>query len=155
MPTPPKGPPDITSAAQVVIGATTTAWGTTAGVDAAQAFSAQGGVCQFAVQHTARNIGLAPSGAFSSVWTNSHAPGSVSRSWGSIAPGALDTQKDLVALKPGQNVLSLALDNLNQVQEASESNNRFRVIVNLTGTCGGAPASRAAPVTPGAPVPRR
>ena len=154
MPTQPKGLPDLTSAAQLVVGATTTPWSTSVSVDAGQAFTAQGGVCQVVVQHTARTIGLAPSGAFSSVWTNSHAPGSFSRAWGSLAPGGQDTQKDLIALKPGQNILSLALDNLTQVQEANENNNRFRVIVNLTGSCGGAPAGRTAPApaTPSAPT---
>jgi hypothetical protein len=160
MPVEPKGLPDITSAAQLVVGATTTPWRATVNVDAGQAGSAQGGVCQVAVQHTARNVGLAASGAFGSVWTNSGAPGSVSRRWGSIAPGAQDTQKDLIALKPGQNILELTLDDLNQVQEVNENNNRFRVVVNLSGSCGGAPAGRLAPapVTPSAPserLPRR
>lgn len=91
-----RGLPDITSAAQIMIGATPATWGTTVNVDAKQAFLAQNGVCQFVVQHTARNIGLAPTGSFDSLFKNSPVPGGLSRTWGSIAPGGQDTQKDLL-----------------------------------------------------------
>lgn len=134
----PKGLPDITSAAQITIGSTPAQWGTTVNVDAKQAFSAQNGVCQFAVQHTARNIGLAPTGSFDSEWKIGLAPG-LTRTWGSIVPGGLDTEKDLVSLKPGMNNLLLTLDSAGKVQEISEANNQFRVRVNVSGSCGPKP----------------
>lgn len=139
MPTQPKGLPDITSAAQIAIGSVPAQWGATVNVDAKQAFSAQGGVCQFAVQHTARNIGLAPTGSFDSLFKSSPVPGGLSRTWGSIAPGGQDTQKDLLSLKPGMNDLVLTLDYQGKVQEISETNNQFRVRVNLSGACGPKP----------------
>jgi hypothetical protein len=141
--TSPNALPDITSAAQIMIGSVSTQWGATVNVDDKQAFSAQNGVCQFTVQHTTRNIGLASTGAFDSIWTNSNAHGSWSRVWGSIASGGQGTQKDMVMLKPGMNILNLKLDNPLKVQESNENNNQFRVIVNLSGACGA--ASRIAP----------
>jgi hypothetical protein len=141
--TPSNALPDITSSAQIMIGSVSTQWGATVNVDDKQAFSAQNGVCQFTVQHTTRNIGLASTGAFDSIWTNSNAHGSWSRVWGSIASGGQGTQKDMVMLKPGMNILNLKLDNPLKVQESNENNNQFRVIVNLSGACGA--ASRIAP----------
>jgi hypothetical protein len=138
-PTQPKGLPDITSAAQIMIGSVPAQWGATVNVDAKQAFSAQNGVCQFVVQHTARNIGLASTGSFDSLFKSSPVPGGLSRVWGSIAPGGQDTQKDLLSLKPGMNDLLLTLDHPGKVQEASETNNQFRVRVNVTGSCGPKP----------------
>lgn len=147
----PQGLPDITSAAQITIGSTPAQWGTTVNVDAKQAFLAQNGVCQFAVQHTARNIGLAPTGSFDSLWKIGLAPG-LTRTWGSIAPGGQDTQKDLLSLKPGMNDLLLTLDHPGKVQEASETNNQFRVRVNLSGNCGAAPGMVPPPAGPGSPA---
>lgn len=156
----PLGQPDITSAAQITIGSVTVQWGATVNVEDKQASSVSNGVCQFAVQHTARNIGLAPTGAFDSVWTNSNAQGSWSRTWGSIAAGGQDTQKDMVMLKPGTNILGLKLDNLGKVQESNENNNQFRIVVNLNGTCGvsagvvleRAPGADTQPVRPRLPA---
>ena len=141
----PLGLPDITSAVQITIGTTSASWGTTINVDAKQAFLAQNGVCQFVVQHTARNIGLAPTISFDSLFKNSPVPGGLSRTWGSIAPGGQDTQKDLLSLKPGMNDLHLTLDNLGKVQESNENNNQFRVRVNLIGSCGTAPGIASPP----------
>lgn len=138
MPVPPKGLPDITSAQQITIGSTAAQWGTIVTVDAKEALSAQNGICQFAVQHTARNIGLAPTGPFDSLIKSGPAPGSSARTWGSLSPGSQDTQKDMVALKPGMNDVQLAIDHPGKVQEVSETNNQFRVRVSVTGTCGGA-----------------
>lgn len=148
------GARDLTSAAQLLVGSIATSWGTNVSINDTQAFSRQNGVCQFVIQHGVRNLGSAGSGAFSSIWSNSNAPGSFSRRWGSIAPGGLDTRKDMVELKPGQNILSLTLDNLSQVQETNENNNRLRVVINLTGSCGGTATAERAPATPVEPAPR-
>lgn len=146
---PPQGLPDITSAPQILVGATPAQWGAMVNVDAKQAFAAQNGVCQFAIQHTARNIGLAPTGAFDSLFKSSPASGSLSRAWGSIVAGGQDTQKDLLPLKPGMNDLYLTLDHPGKVQESNETNNQFRVRVNLSGDCGAAPGILAPPVDTG------
>lgn len=133
--------PDITSAATLSIGGVGGAWGGTINLNASQAFSKNlnnNALCEFPIAHTACNIGPAPTGAFNSVWKNSTVPGSWSRSWPPLAGGAAKTEKDLVSLKPGHNLLSLTLDNLHKVLESNESNNQFRVIVNLSGSCGAA-----------------
>ncbi len=139
METAPMAPPDITSAATLTIGGVGGAWGSTINVNASQAFSKNlnnNGLCEFLIEHTARNIGLAPTGAFSSIWKNTAVPGSWSRAWPPLAAGASKAEKDLVSLKPGHNLLNLTLDHLQQVQESNEGNNQFRVIVNLGGNCG-------------------
>jgi hypothetical protein len=149
--------PDITSAAQVIIGSTAAQWGTSVGVDAQQAHSAAGGVCQVPIRHTARNIGLAAAGQFSSIWKNSSVPGSWSRAWKPIAAGSADTQTDLVSVKPGANVLSLTLDDTGQLQESNEANNQFRMMVTVSGSCGLAPGIAAPPSRsqPSAPATER
>lgn len=135
----PKGLADLTGADQLKVGGVPAKWGSAIPVDAKQAFAAKGGTCQFVMEYTVRNAGLAPTGAFGTVWTNSHAPGSWSRSWGSLEPGKTASQTNVVDLKPGQNILRLALDNLAQVQESNESNNDLRIIVKLNGPCGAGP----------------
>lgn len=143
----PQGLPDITSQAALVIGATPAQWGASVAVSAAQAHSVNlnnSGQCEMALRHAARNTGLGASGAFGSAWQNSAVPGSFSRTWAPLAASADSTQTDLVMLKPGQNILSLTLDHLNQVKESNENNNSFQLIVNLSGNCGAAPA-RASP----------
>jgi hypothetical protein len=108
------------------------------------------GLCEFAVKHTARNIGLASTGGFDSVWKNSHVPGSFGRLWLPIAPGGSKEETDLIRLKPGQNLLHLALDNTNKVQESNEGNNRFRISVNVNGSCGPKPGIVPSPSGAGA-----
>jgi hypothetical protein len=142
MPTQPKGLPDITSGSGIVIGGKSAPWGSSVAVDVKSAHSVNmnnSGLCEFGVKHTARNIGLAFTGGFDSVWKNSHVPGSFGRSWLPIAPGGAKEETDLVRLKPGQNLLHLALDNTNKVQEMNENNNRFRIVVNVNGSCGPKP----------------
>jgi hypothetical protein len=51
-------------------------------------------------------------------------------------------------MKPGMNILQLALDSTGKVQESNEGNNQFRLRVNLTGSCG--PAPGIVPPPPGA-----
>ena len=120
------------------------------------------GLCEFAVKHTARNIGLASTGPFDSEWKNSNVPGSAGRWWLPIALGESKEETDLVRLKPGQNLLHLALDNTNKVQEMNENNNRFRIVVNVNGSCGPKPGivpqprggQGSSPSGSGEPVPR-
>ncbi len=141
MPTQPKGLPDITSGTGVVIGGKSAPWGSSVTVDVKSAHSVNmnnSGLCEFAVKHTARNIGLASTGPFGSVWKTSNVPSS-GRGWLPIAAGGSKEETDLVRLKPGQNLLHLTLDDLGKVQESNEGNNRFRIIVNVAGICGPKP----------------
>jgi hypothetical protein len=146
----PAGPPDITSNGKVVVAGKSSAWRGMIVVDAKNAARVSGGQCEFPVQYTVRNAGISPTGPFGSLWQNNPPTGSFSRSWMPIAPGSASTQTDLVMLKPGQNVLRLALDNEKQVAESNEGNNMFQLTVNVTGICGTAPVVRG-----GATVPSR
>jgi hypothetical protein len=148
MPVKPMGLPDITSLPQLMVGQVPASWGGLVNVDAQQAFSAQNGICQFVVQHTARNAGLSATGSFDSEWHNNLVPGSWSRFWKPVSASGQDTEKDLVSMKPGMNILQLALDSTGKVQESNEGNNQFRLRVNLTGSCGSAPG--IVPPPPGA-----
>jgi hypothetical protein len=151
-----KGLPDITSGAQIQVGTQTASWGGNVTVDAKDAHSVNmnnDGLCEFFIKQTARNIGLASTGSFDSVWRNGAVPGGAYREWLSIAAGGSKQETDIVRLKAGANLLSFTLDNTNKVHETSESNNLFRVNVTVTGSCGPkpglAPALRSAPAGAG------
>ncbi len=156
--------PDITSGGQHSIGGQAVS-GAVVNVDASAAHSVNknnSGLCEFAIKHSARNLGATATGPFDSMWTNSAVPGSFTRSWAPLGPGEMREETDLVNLKPGQNILSLTLDNLNKVSESNEQNNQFRMIVNVSGNCGGANtapqrgiAPPAAPAVPRAPADQR
>jgi hypothetical protein len=142
--------PDITSTEQLKVAGIAVAWGGTVTVDASQALSKKNGLCEFQVEYMVRNIGKATTGNFRSLWTNSAVSGSWHHDWSSITPGGVKSEKDLMPLKPGKNVLQLVLDDLHQLQESNEKNNTFHVNVNVTGSCGAAPG-----ITPPAGAPRR
>lgn len=141
---------DIVAGDALVIGNTPARWGSNIaiGPDPAR------GSCEFPVRYNARNNGAVASAAFGSAWRNSALPGNVTRAWAPLAPGVESTQTDIITLKPGQNVLSLALDHLNQVPETDENNNRVRIVINLTGSCGGTATMERAPAAPVKPAPR-
>jgi CARDB len=145
--------PDITSTDQVKVAGIPVAWGGTLTVDASQAISKNknnSGLCEFQIEYSVHNIGKATAGSFRSLWTNSVVKGSWHHDWSPITPESVKSEKDLVPLKPGRNVLQLVLDDLQQVQESNETNNTFHVNVNVTGSCGAAPG-----ITPPAGTPRR
>jgi subtilase family serine protease len=114
-------------------------WGGTLAVDANKAASRNKnntGLCQFQIEYSVRNIGKAPTGSFRSLWTNDAVTGNWTRAWSPIAAGGVKSEKDLVPLKPGRNVLQLVLDDLHQMQESNEANNTFSLTINVTGSCG-------------------
>ncbi len=146
--------PDITSGTAVMIGGKSAAWGSSVTVDVKDAHSVNknnSGLCEFAVKHSARNTGAETTGPFESAWTNSAAPGSFGRSWPPLAPGEMRDETDLVNLKPGQNILSLTLDNIHKVNESNEQNNQFRIVVNVSANCGLAPVAPQPRVSPALP----
>jgi hypothetical protein len=134
-PSAPAVKPDITAASQVTIANRPADWNAPLMLDARDALRAANGVCLFTLRYTARNIGVAPAGAFSSTLASSAVPGPSERLWPGIEPASASTQSDVVSLKPGLNTLTLWLDQRNEVQELNEGNNQSRLQVNLTGAC--------------------
>jgi hypothetical protein len=134
-PSAPTVKPDITAASQVTIANRPADWNAPVMLDARDALRAANGVCLFTLRYTARNIGVAPAGAFSSTLASSAVPGPSERLWPGLAPAAASAQSDVVSLKPGLNTLTLWLDQKNEIQESNEANNQSRLQVNLTGTC--------------------
>jgi hypothetical protein len=66
-------------------------------------------------------------------------PGSWTHAYRALDPGTDSPQTDLLALKPGDDRLSLRLDTQGQVGEANEANNTFGLTVRVTGSCGPRP----------------
>ncbi len=127
--------PDLASAPFIVIAGKNVAWNGGVGIDAKQARSANGGICEFPVQHNVRNLGKAASGPFQTRFDNNAVPGGFTRQWPSIDPGQTSTQTDILRLRPGSNTLVLHIDPANQVRESSETNNQYRVTVQVAGAC--------------------
>lgn len=76
-----------------------------------------GGLREFLVKHTVRNLGLTSTGIFDSVWRNGAVPGDADHIWLPIASGGSTQGIDIVRLGPGTNPLSLAHDEPNHVKE--------------------------------------
>lgn len=128
--------PDITAEPALTIGGKRTSWGQTVTVAAADAQRSANGVCSFPVSYAVRNAGGPVAGAFSSTLAGSLAPTPTTRTWPALGQKAIVNQSDTVGLKPGRNILTLTLDQRNQVKESNENNNVFRLTVTLTGECG-------------------
>ncbi len=127
--------PDLASATFIIIAGKNVSWNGSGGVDAKQAKSAAGGVCEYPVQHNVRNLGKAASGPFQTRFDNNAVPGGFTRQWPSIGPGQTSTQTDILRLRPGSNTLILHIDPANQVRESNEGNNQFRVTIQVNGKC--------------------
>ena len=127
--------PDLTSAPFIVIAGKNVSWGNSISVDAKQARSAVGGVCEFPVQHNVRNLGKAASGPFQTRFANSAVAGDFTRQWPPIGPGQTSTQTDILRLRSGNNTLTLHIDPANQVHESNEGNNHYRVTIMVNGRC--------------------
>jgi hypothetical protein len=135
-PVPLSSMPDLTSSKRLVInGGTTVLWGSVLSVDATQAKAASQGRCRFEFDSRLQNIGNQPSGAFIARWSDSRTGTVSSRQIPSIAPGGTQTPHDQVELTPGKHLLTLELDDTHQVTEANETNNTFKITLNVTGNC--------------------
>ena len=128
--------PDITAEPALTIGGQRASWGRTVTVAAADAQRSANGVCSFPVSYAVRNAGGPVPGPFSSTLAGSLAPTPTTRTWPALGQKAIVNQSDTVGLKPGRNILTLTLDQRNQVKESNENNNVFRLTVTLTGECG-------------------
>jgi hypothetical protein len=152
----PKAPepalPDITAVNQVTFAGMAVNWGGMINLDTRAAQAALNGVCTFPVQYTLRNMGAGAAAMFKTAWTNSSVPGILTTDWRGLAPGSSQVVTGTINLRPGQNMLTLSLDQMNQVKETNKANNILRVNVNVTGTCGAAagmaPPSARQPVAP-------
>lgn len=146
--------PDITAEPQVALGGRRLPWGQNVALAAAAAQRSAGGICYFPVQYGVRNAGAQASGPFYTTWSNSLLPQPVGREWPSLASGAVSSQSDTLGLTPGQNMLTLTIDQRGQVRESNEQNNQFRIAVTLSGECG--PVGQRPPLpepTPTQPAP--
>jgi hypothetical protein len=123
----------------LTIGKTTATLGGSVTVDARDAVSTAGGLCQFAIRHTAR-AGPTPTDQFATTWENGAVGARWSRTSAPIAAGGTDIQTHLITLKPGTNELRLTVRGLGQRHDSREANGHGRVIVNLTGSCASGPA---------------
>jgi hypothetical protein len=127
--------PDIIADRTVTIGSRSFPWDAPVTLDASAAVRKSGGACIFPVQYVIKNIGAAATGAFGSSWSNSITGPLPERQWSPLSPGASANQTEMVSLRPGQNLLTLTIDQKNQVKESNENNNQYRLPVNVTGNC--------------------
>lgn len=127
--------PDLASAPFIIIAGKNVSWGTGISIEAHQARTAAGGVCEFPVQHNVRNIGKAASGPFQTTFSAGNPAGGFSRQWPSVGAGQASTQTDLLRLRTGTNTLTLHIDPGNQVRESNEGNNQYRVTIQVNGRC--------------------
>lgn len=135
----PTSPADLISGTSLLVGGKKTPWGKTVTLDATAARTRNmngSGVCEFAIRHSVRNVGLSPSGAFDTQWRNTATHGTTGRSWLPLAAGKQRAETDLLALKPGLNTLSLQIDPMHRAHETNRTNNHYTLAVNLTGQCG-------------------
>lgn len=93
------------------------------------------GGCEASVQIQVQNSGTTASGPFEAVW-QAGGQRAASSIFSGIPPGSRETQRAVLALKPGTNVLELAIDASGRVDESNEGNNRYRFAVAVTGDCG-------------------
>lgn len=128
--------PDITTEPALTIGGKRASWGQAVTMTASDAQRSANGVCYFPVNYAVRNAGSPVAGSFYSTLAGSQVPAPTGRTWPPMGQNAVVSQTDSVALKPGQNVLTLTMDQRNQVKESNENNNVFRLTVTLSGECG-------------------
>jgi len=147
--------PDLTADPQVLIGGGRTAWGQQVTLTADQAQKKEQGTCFFPIQYGVSNSGTAAAGPFYGVWNNTLVPTPVGRNWTGLAAGAKATHTDLLPLKPGNNAITLTLDQRQQVQESNENNNLFRINLLLSGSCDLPQRLPVAPAAPRTPLPGR
>ncbi|MBW6508422.1 MAG: hypothetical protein K0A94_02650 [Desulfuromonadales bacterium] len=147
--------PDLTADVQVLIGGSRTAWGQQVTLAADQAQKKEQGTCFFPVQYGVNNMSTVAAGPFYSAWDNVLVPTPVGRNWTGLAAGAKATHTDLLPLKPGNNAITLTLDQRRQVQESDENNNLFRLNVLLNGSCEVLQRQPSAPAPPRLPTPGR
>ena len=135
--TPPApGKPDLLVQPQLSIGNSTTQWGSSVVLRAQQLQPAGNGLCNTSITYTVQNSGTVASPAFTSMLLNSAAVNRpLPQQWAGIAQGASQSKTEQLLLRPGQNSLTLYLDQTGQLDELNKTNNQARLQVTLNGTC--------------------
>jgi hypothetical protein len=134
----PAGAPDLAATnAATLIGRNSRkalTWGGSIATGDAEAAAAADGTCRFALHYELRNGGNVASGPFQSV-LGSGGTAPVTRAHGALAMGATASAEVMIALRPGNNVVTLTVDSSNQVAESNEGNNAVRVAILVNGSC--------------------
>ncbi len=129
--------PDLTSATRVRINGTkSVVWNSSVLLMADQAEAKINNRCRFRFDHVIRNIGPDSAGAFITQWSDSSDGKLISRQFASVSGKASVVVSDLLDIGPGKHALTLKIDKNGQVKESNESNNTFKVIAILNGSCG-------------------
>lgn len=151
---PPAAQPDLALGLPVLIGGRLVNPGGTVGFVGRELAAARAGGCEVTAEITVVNLGGGASGAFENAWKVGGIRAAASASSG-IAPGGRDIQRVPLPVRPGMNLLELAIDSSGRVRETDETNNQSRFMLNITGDCATAgPGMRAMPAAPAmAPAP--
>lgn len=130
------GKPDLMVIPQVTIGGSPAQWGGTITLTSQQVQSAGNGLCSTTVTYTVKNAGTAAVPAFTSMLLSSNAINRpLPQQWSAIAQGTSQSKTEQLLLRPGQNSLTLYLDQSGQLDELNKTNNQVRLQVILNGTC--------------------
>ena len=130
------GKPDLMIAPQATINGNTAQWGGSLILTSQQVQAAGNGLCSASITYTVQNSGTAASPAFTSMLLNSAATNRpLPQQWSELARGASQSKTEQLLLRPGQNSLTLYLDQSGQLDELNKANNQARLQVILNGTC--------------------
>jgi CARDB len=135
----PNALPDITSQVGITIGGHSAAWGGVIVLTPADAVLQSGGQCAFNVSYDMKNIGAAATSPAFINRIRDSATVITQQSGLSLASGESRVINTQAYLAPGGHGVSLMLDDGLVVTESNETNNRFRVKVELNGRCDGQP----------------
>jgi len=98
--------------------------------------SAGNGLCSTSITYTVQNSGTAASPAFTSMLLNNAAASRpLPQQWSELLQGTSQSKTEQLLLRPGQNSLTLYLDQSGQLDELNKANNQVRLQVILNGTC--------------------
>lgn len=133
---PVSGKPDLIAVPQLNIGGSTAQWGGTTTLTSQQVQPAGNGLCSTTITYTVKNTGTAAAPAFTSMLLSSSATNRpLPQQWSSVAQGTSQNKTEQILLRPGQNSLTLYLDQTGQLDELNKTNNQTRLQVILNGTC--------------------
>jgi hypothetical protein len=128
--------PDLMVTPQVSVGNSTTLWGSTITLTSQQVQAAGNGLCSTTITYTVKNAGTAAAPVFTSMLLSSSATNRpLPQQWSAIAQGSSQSKTEQLLLRPGQNSLTLYLDQSGQLDELNKTNNQTRLQVILNGTC--------------------
>lgn len=127
--------PDVTSEVGMKFGTKEVAWSDSVELTRADSILVSGGKCAFDVEYDMANIGSRP--AEPPFWNRVRSGTDVitQQSELTLAAGEKRTIKTQAYMAPGNQSVSLTLDDESDVAESDEANNLFTVQVNLVGPC--------------------